>query len=94
MTTDLVEKCARAICESEKLTPVSDEYWSRVYPDSIAAHAWRRSALAVIDALADGVSDEMVRAGDEAFTGLLIPVDSELKAFLAAAIRAAKSREG
>lgn len=90
MTTDLVEKCASDLCVA---------IWGMDYrprpgmmPDarwSTALHA----TLAVIDALADGVTDEMVRAGDEAFTGLLIPVDSELKAFLAAAIRAAKSRE-
>lgn len=90
MTTDLVEKCASDLCVA---------IWGMDYrprpgmmPDarwSTALHA----TLAVIDALADGVSDEMVRAGDEAFTGLLVPVDSELKAFLAAAIRAAKSRE-
>lgn len=83
MTTDLVEKCAIAASladNSHNGEPFAQNY--------------RNIVLAVIDALADGVSDEMVRAGDEAFTGLLIPVDSELKAFLAAAIRAAKSREG
>lgn len=45
-------------------------------------------ARAAISALAANVSDEMVRAGEEALTGTLVPVESELKAFLVAAIRA------
>lgn len=93
MTTDLVEKCARAAFEADTRGKY-ERYDPFEAQPKIVKDRFNKLALAVIDALADGVSDEMVRAGDEAFTGLLIPVDSELKAFLAAAIRAAKSREG
>lgn len=70
MTTDLVEKCARALWqrERERATHCDDVLSSikgqAIKPtmDPFDEHRdmWVGDALAVIDALADGVSDEMV----------------------------------
>lgn len=87
---DIVEKCARALCAHDgDHDPFPTEgYWHKHYMNA---------ALAVIDALADGVSQEMMEAA--AKTLLVDPsrlspggVD-ELRRAIAAAIRAAKSRD-
>ena len=83
MITDLVEKCARAAAMAEDVPSTQiDSVW-REYVDQ---------ALAVIDALADGVSQEMCGAFWHTFN-----TDwdgNESTRALSAAIRAAKSREG
>ena len=81
MTTDLVEKCAIA-------ASLADNYAN----DGLFAENYRNIALAVIDALADGVTPEMWDAFWHTFN-----TDwdgNESPHALSAAIRAAKSREG
>ena len=88
MTTDLVEKCART---------------AKPYLPRSEANA-RLAVLAVIDALADGVSDEMMHAfrrieHEHCCLGAALddvatrPVNDQERRALSAAIRAAKSRE-
>lgn len=77
MITDLVEKCAIAASladNSHNGEPFAQNY--------------RNITLAVIDALADGVSDEMV--AEAKFTYMQM---QHWPSALSAAIRAAKSRE-
>lgn len=78
MTTDLVETCAIA-------ASLADNSHNG---EPFAAN-WRKIVLAVIDALADGVSDEMV--AEAKFTYMQM---QHWPSALSAAIRAAKSREG
>jgi len=87
VTTDLVEKCARAIhAESD------DRRFNWDSLQGVQRDDFRDMALAVIDALADGVSQEMCGAFWHTFN-----TDwdgNESTRALSAAIRAAKSREG
>ncbi len=89
MTTDVVEKCARAAAVA---MGVRGARVDGVWPEYVG------EVVAVIDALADGVSDEMM---DIAAKTLLVDPSrlspggvDELRRALSAAIRAAKSREG
>lgn len=108
MTTDLVEKCARALWQRERERAAHcDDVLSSIRGQAIKPtmdpfdehrDMWVGDALAVIDALADGVSDEMM---DIAAKTLLVDPSrlspggvDELRRALSAAIRAAKSREG
>lgn len=97
MTTDVVEKCVRAARRIEHRGCCTGAALEDTVNMPISVRE-RECILAVIDALADGVSDEMMEAA--AKTLLVDPsrlspggVD-ELRRALAAAIRAAKSREG
>ena len=98
--SDLVEKCARAIAERElwkNETPVyADDVAGRYLQKqvSLLAERFTPHALAVIDALADGVSDEMCVAAYEAWHSQDRRSTPPIRAAIAAAIRAAKSREG
>ena len=88
MTTDVVEKCARAIhAESD------DRRFNWDSLQGVQRDDFRGMALAVIDALADGVSDEMCVAAYEAWHSQDRSTPP-IRAAIAAAIRAAKSREG
>ena len=101
MTTDVVEKCARAIhAESD------DRRFNWDSLQGVQRDDFRDMALAVIDALADGVTDEMGDAALAATTGTNAEASKQRdgedfsawgsrlrKTALSAAIRAAKSRE-
>ena len=94
MTTDVVEKCVRAARRIEHRGCCTGAALEDTVNMPISVRE-RECILAVIDALADGVTDEMVRAACNA----IYPSrwhekrENELRRALAAAIRAAKSRE-
>lgn len=94
MTTDLVEKCARAIhAESD------DRRFNWASLQGVQRDDFRDMALAVIDALADGVSENsaMVQAFRAQWANRLSKhgetIDAVCARALSAAIRAAKSRD-
>ena len=99
MTTDLVEKCARALAKAaghatwEDLPNTEADALNSVQNGATACckDDYRIGALAVIDALADGVSDEMCAAAYEAWHAQERSAPP-IRAAIAAAIRA--SREG
>lgn len=91
MITDLVEKCARVICETRNVEGFECTCPRPYEPEGNNWCNGNRAiaqALAVIDALADGVSDEMV--AEAKFTYMQM---QHWPSALSAAIRAAKSRE-
>lgn len=106
MTTDLVEKCARALWQREsERAALCDDALSSVRGQAIKptmdpfdAHRemWIGDALAVIDALADGVTDAMIDAGNQASAACDQGCRERSRVGIAAAIRAAKTetREG
>lgn len=90
MTTDLVEKCASDLC----VVIWGMDYRPRpgMMPDarwSTALHA----TIAVIDAVADGVSDEMCAAAYEAWHAQERSAPP-IRAAIAAAIRASREDNG
>ncbi len=94
--TDILEKCARALCVANDLDPDAPQ----VVGDASSGKFWEfhvNEAIAVIDALADGVTIEMGVALERALSdgdgGRDLSGNYKLRA-LSAAIRAAKSREG
>lgn len=103
MTTDLVEKCARALWKREReRASHCDDVLSSIKGQAIKPtmdpfeehrEMWVGDALAVIDALADGVNGAMVDAAVDEVLGTEFPGDSKMQAAIAAAIRAAKSRD-
>lgn len=88
MTTDLVEKCHDAL--TEELNRQTRGNFG--YP--VGNIKGRPLVLAVIDALADGVSDEMVQAFRNAMEPYTDGSGWHYDRAIAAAIRAAESREG